>query len=192
MSVKWPKPKRKENAAGIPRYNFRRPQPGTEEARRALTIEGRSLDTCEECESTDPPIQVHHIDGNPYNNHPNNLSVLCRKCHQGKHGPSDEQGTVPWYTGAVNKNIPDEGTGTINDQGRTIKVVLTTAVFRCLFCNGLTQATQSDRGIRVPTECAHCKRDRFELVVELSKFRDTTPQDEKEHNQPAATETRSD
>ena len=178
MSVKWPPPKKSYRTSGIPRFHFHRPHPRTEEARHALTIEGRTLTICEECGSTDPPIQVHHIDGNPTNNHPQNLLVLCRNCHQSKHGPADEQGTVPWYSGAVNENIPEEDSGLAKDEGRTIKVIMTLAVFRCLKCNGLTQAAQTERGIRVPEQCAHCKYDKFELATEFCKFRDVKPKDE--------------
>lgn len=37
--------------------------------------------TCCVCRSTNKPIQIHHIDENPANNHPDNLSVLCLDCH---------------------------------------------------------------------------------------------------------------
>jgi len=31
-------------------------------------------------------IEVHHIDGDPLNNHPMNLAPLCRQCHRSVHG----------------------------------------------------------------------------------------------------------
>jgi len=27
------------------------------------------------------PLEVHHIDGNPYNNNPSNVTILCPNCH---------------------------------------------------------------------------------------------------------------
>ncbi len=37
--------------------------------------------TCCVCRSAKKPIQIHHIDENPSNNHPDNLAVLCLDCH---------------------------------------------------------------------------------------------------------------
>ncbi|MCY8028924.1 HNH endonuclease [Bacillus inaquosorum] len=37
--------------------------------------------TCCVCRSAKKPIQIHHIDENPANNHPDNLAVLCLDCH---------------------------------------------------------------------------------------------------------------
>ena len=49
---------------------------------RARTIVQR--DSCENCGSTQN-LDVHHIDGNPLNNAPENLAVLCRSCHNLQH-----------------------------------------------------------------------------------------------------------
>lgn len=37
--------------------------------------------TCCKCEERGAPIQIHHIDEDPSNNNPDNLAVLCLKCH---------------------------------------------------------------------------------------------------------------
>ena len=47
--------------------------------------------TCAAChirQGDDPRsnITVHHIDYDPFNNHPDNLIVLCQRCHLGRHG----------------------------------------------------------------------------------------------------------
>lgn len=31
------------------------------------------------------PLQIHHIDGDPYNNKTDNLKVVCRSCHNKQH-----------------------------------------------------------------------------------------------------------
>jgi hypothetical protein len=42
------------------------------------------------CQSCGSPrhLEVHHVDGNPTNNAPENLQALCRACHRGGHAPS--------------------------------------------------------------------------------------------------------
>ena len=39
-------------------------------------------DRCEYCGGSHDWMDVHHIDHNPQNNHPYNLILLCRRCHQ--------------------------------------------------------------------------------------------------------------
>src|SRR6266404_1961891 len=41
----------------------------------------RSDRTCCVCRDRGKPIQIHHIDGNPRNNDPQNLAVVCLDCH---------------------------------------------------------------------------------------------------------------
>lgn len=40
----------------------------------------KPLALCEEC-SIAPALDVHHRDGDPFNNTPDNLMGLCRRCH---------------------------------------------------------------------------------------------------------------
>lgn len=40
---------------------------------------------CVSCKSTEY-LHVHHLDGSPYNNKPNNLCVICAPCHYKEHG----------------------------------------------------------------------------------------------------------
>lgn len=37
------------------------------------------------CCGTDEPLEVHHIDGNPFNNDLSNLVAVCHDCHVQKH-----------------------------------------------------------------------------------------------------------
>lgn len=53
------------------------PESGREFARRWFPMPL----LCERCHLV-PPLDRHHRDGNPQNNHPSNISCLCRKCHQ--------------------------------------------------------------------------------------------------------------
>ena len=65
--------------------------PGTREARLILKQHGRNLSQCERCEDDQSICHVHHKDGNPYNNHIENLIVLCKKCHAKAHGLSEDE-----------------------------------------------------------------------------------------------------
>lgn len=47
----------------------------------AATIQFISDRTCCVCNIPGKPIQIHHIDENPANNHIDNLTVLCLDCH---------------------------------------------------------------------------------------------------------------
>jgi len=47
----------------------------------AATVLVTSAHTCCKCEERGAPIQIHHIDENPANNDPDNLAVLCLRCH---------------------------------------------------------------------------------------------------------------
>jgi hypothetical protein len=40
-----------------------------------------SAHTCCKCEELGKSVQIHHIDEDPSNNNPDNLSVLCLQCH---------------------------------------------------------------------------------------------------------------
>ena len=39
-----------------------------------------NLATCQECGGR-PAVERHHRDGNPLNNAPENLALVCRRCH---------------------------------------------------------------------------------------------------------------
>lgn len=49
-----------------------------DEAAEALYLADR---TCCVCTTPGRPVQLHHIDGDPANNRPENLAVLCLECH---------------------------------------------------------------------------------------------------------------
>lgn len=44
----------------------------------------RKYPLCQRCGS-DWSRQLHHIDRNPNNRHPDNLEMLCKRCHQIEH-----------------------------------------------------------------------------------------------------------
>lgn len=48
------------------------------------------LDACEDCgrKRTETRLYVHHRDGNPLNNEPENLRTLCGSCHRLSHSPN--------------------------------------------------------------------------------------------------------
>jgi 5-methylcytosine-specific restriction endonuclease McrA len=48
---------------------------GRDRARRAY----RSIGPCSNCGA--PKTERHHIDGNTLNNNPENIAILCRRCH---------------------------------------------------------------------------------------------------------------
>ena len=47
--------------------------------RRHRTMRARGH-TCQQCGGP-PPLELHHLDGNPANDQPDNLSLLCHDCH---------------------------------------------------------------------------------------------------------------
>jgi 5-methylcytosine-specific restriction endonuclease McrA len=52
--------------------------------RRILKSVGRDVKHCEFCTTT-KNLTIHHKDGNPTNNQPENLQVLCDYCHKNVH-----------------------------------------------------------------------------------------------------------
>lgn len=66
-----------------------------------LCRHGRQTHFCEDCGQQYAFLQVHHIDGNPNNNHVDNLLVLCGGCHADRHKIADLQGTKDWTIGTV-------------------------------------------------------------------------------------------
>lgn len=44
--------------------------------------------SCEACGAQDVRLHVHHIDEDPFNNTPSNLSTLCVGCHRRSHSPN--------------------------------------------------------------------------------------------------------
>ena len=47
-------------------------------------------DYCRQCNSTEH-LCIHHIDGNRYNNVLENLTILCKRCHQKLHTKRDSK-----------------------------------------------------------------------------------------------------
>jgi hypothetical protein len=56
-----------------------KPASGRERARRRY-----NLDVCEDCGGN--AHDRHHVDGNPLNNEPSNIAILCRRCHMRRDG----------------------------------------------------------------------------------------------------------
>jgi 5-methylcytosine-specific restriction endonuclease McrA len=46
-----------------------------------------AADACVSCGAT--PAERHHVDGNPSNNAPENVTILCRRCHMAEDGRLD-------------------------------------------------------------------------------------------------------
>jgi hypothetical protein len=42
-------------------------------------------EACERCKILVVPVEMHHIDNDNRNNRDDNLILLCKKCHRGKH-----------------------------------------------------------------------------------------------------------
>jgi hypothetical protein len=61
-------------------------------------------DRCQFCGELGLPLEIHHVDGNPNNNMPGNVSFLCDPCHKAKH-----TGTPPLkvFATAVTSVVPD-------------------------------------------------------------------------------------
>jgi len=52
---------------------------------------------CPICNKTFFVLDLHHKDGNPFNNKSNNFFPVCRKCHSGLHSIS--------YNGSLKKDL---------------------------------------------------------------------------------------
>lgn len=70
--------------------------------KKKLIREGIRKNECEECGLTawqgkPIPLELHHIDGNRFNNNLHNLQILCRNCH----------GLTPNHSGRnIGKTVP--------------------------------------------------------------------------------------
>ena len=63
--------------------------------RKKLLDDGIKERVCERCQRTEwmgeaIPLELHHIDGNHYNNKLDNLMILCSNCHAQVHGYSQK------------------------------------------------------------------------------------------------------
>ena len=45
----------------------------------------RDSHACEDCGDAEIPLEVHHVDGDPFNNDLENLDGLCHACHRARH-----------------------------------------------------------------------------------------------------------
>ena len=59
-----------------------KPNTGRKAAQRMYPI--ADDDVCDHC-GGEKILQRHHIDHNPMNNEPNNIALLCQKCHGLEH-----------------------------------------------------------------------------------------------------------
>jgi thymidylate synthase ThyX len=57
------------------------PQSGRSRANRHNPVEVKKCWGCD----TDSKLEMHHMDGDPINNEPGNIKVLCQKCHKAFH-----------------------------------------------------------------------------------------------------------
>ena len=88
--IKWPKKRKFKVVRGGTKTKPKVPRrPSSYQYRDLLEESGKNLYVCERC-GRSAKCQVHHKDGNPWNNTPNNLVVLCRRCHEEIHGIDDE------------------------------------------------------------------------------------------------------
>ena len=37
-------------------------------------------------------VEIHHIDGDPFNNKPDNVEIVCSNCHRKRHLKKDSKG----------------------------------------------------------------------------------------------------
>jgi 5-methylcytosine-specific restriction endonuclease McrA len=60
-------------------------------SRRAAEIV-RQAGCCTQCDQTEGRLDIHHIDGDKRNQDPENLTVLCHRCHMKEHAKRGETG----------------------------------------------------------------------------------------------------
>lgn len=169
--VKWPSFK-KYRRTGT-HYRPVTNHPGTDAARSALQAEGRRLDLCEDCGTEIEPFAIHHRDGNPYNNDPENLLVLCMDCHLFRHGPADAEGVASWREGTIDERQADRELGIVEDKDKgmqLIKLRITKAAYQCMECNTIIYVAQSRTKLRQPGRCPRCHGTTFHLIDKQSTF----------------------
>jgi 5-methylcytosine-specific restriction endonuclease McrA len=64
--------------------------------RRKLIEDGVKENKCERCGNSEwmgepIPLELHHINGNHYDNRLENLQILCSNCHMQVHGYSNNK-----------------------------------------------------------------------------------------------------
>ena len=74
------------NRKHVSKYLFNGSLISSNTLRKKLIMDGYKEKKCEICNLTewnnkDAPLEIHHIDGNRFNNEFNNIQILCPNCH---------------------------------------------------------------------------------------------------------------
>lgn len=104
--IKWPKMRTRKWKRQRAKTTFKpKKKKATRKTRLQLeyilTHHGRQIHYCEDCGQQYASLEIHHKDGNPNNNHVDNLLVLCNGCHAERHKIADLMGVKEWHIGTV-------------------------------------------------------------------------------------------
>jgi 5-methylcytosine-specific restriction endonuclease McrA len=101
--IKWPKMKwkRRRGKTTFTPKKKKVNRKSHHQLEEILTCHGRQIHYCEDCGQQYGELQIHHKDGNPNNNHIDNLVVLCKGCHAERHKIADLIGVKEWHIGTI-------------------------------------------------------------------------------------------
>jgi hypothetical protein len=94
--------------------------------RKKLIEDGVKKDSCELCNLTEwlgqkIPLELHHIDGNRFNNKIENLQILCPNCHSLTHNHSTKKTIISSNSEKIINNKRQEKINNLCSCGKIIK-----------------------------------------------------------------------
>ena len=96
--------------------------------RNRLLEEGFKEEKCEKCNNTNwmgvkIPLELHHINGNHYDNRLENLQILCSNCHSIEHNYSNNSTKISTLNNELLKETLEKETTIYEDKKKEKKII---------------------------------------------------------------------